>query len=315
MRRRPGRALRSRPVVARAGLPRHPLEMSAPLASASPARRSVRAKVRHGRRTIGRAVQDTHPSARWVRSSRVTERQLLAHGAASVGVSGAGRPPGIRNSRAPGRAGAQGALVLGRQGLRAVEEILSGGGVVTLGPLEQRVEQRVHVSGRGSTWRCARRASAPGLRARVSRDLGQDSRAPSASPRSRSTRGERFGGPTCPARARGRAARTPHRRPRLKDPPRSRPGEALDEGAHLRLGQCADDESTTCASRNAKTAGIDWTRTWPRLLGFSSTFTLASSTAPPVSSTICSIIGPSVRQDHTRAPTGRRPPAPAGTAR
>ena len=52
--------------------------------------------------------------------------------------------------------------------------------------------------------------------------------------------------------------------------------------------------STTWPSRSAKTAGIDCTwKAWA-ILGFSSTLTLASSTAPAVSATAFSSMGPRV---------------------
>ena len=52
--------------------------------------------------------------------------------------------------------------------------------------------------------------------------------------------------------------------------------------------------STTWPSRRAKTAGIDCTLNARATAGLSSTLTLASSTAPPVSATAFSIIGPRV---------------------
>jgi hypothetical protein len=54
--------------------------------------------------------------------------------------------------------------------------------------------------------------------------------------------------------------------------------------------------STTWPLRMAKTAGMDWTwKVWA-MRGFSSTLTLANSTAPPVSATAFSSMGPRVVQ-------------------
>ena len=52
--------------------------------------------------------------------------------------------------------------------------------------------------------------------------------------------------------------------------------------------------STTWPSLMAKTAGIDWTAKDWAMRGFSSTLTLASSTAPSVAATARSSIGPRV---------------------
>ncbi len=54
--------------------------------------------------------------------------------------------------------------------------------------------------------------------------------------------------------------------------------------------------STTLRSLIAITAGIDWTWKAAEIRGFSSTFTFASSTEPPVASITSSRMGPSVLQ-------------------
>ena len=54
--------------------------------------------------------------------------------------------------------------------------------------------------------------------------------------------------------------------------------------------------STTCPLLMAKTAGMDWTAKVWAMRGFSSTLTLTNSTAPPVSPTAFSSMGPRVVQ-------------------
>src|SRR5579875_1345911 len=94
-------------------------------------------------------------------------------------------------------------------------------------------------------------------------------------------------------------------RRRLASSPAATSRSASDGGAGARratnsLTDCSGKApmklSTTCWPRTAKTAGMDCTRKAVATPGFSSTFTLASSTAPPVSSTTFSRMGPRVRQ-------------------
>ncbi len=98
-----------------------------------------------------------------------------------------------------------------------------------------------------------------------------------------------------PGRARAPGAATPRRPRRPGGPPRWRRGRAARRTARTAAsGSAPTNVSTTCPSRSAKTAGIDWTANAWATCGLSSTSTLASSTAPPVSATTFSRIGPSV---------------------
>ena len=65
--------------------------------------------------------------------------------------------------------------------------------------------------------------------------------------------------------------------------------------------------STTFPSRIANTAGIDWTRKLAEIAGFSSTLTLASTTAPSVASTTRSR---SAEVDRTEGSTRSAPGCP-----
>ena len=120
--------------------------------------------------------------------------------------------------------------------------------------------------------------------------------ASSGSPRSMRSRGQRRpprrGGP---ARARGPGAGMPRRPPPPAGRPRSAAGaRRCTNSATWASGTAPMKPSTTLPSRMAKTAGIDCTWKVAETWGFSSTFTLASSTAPSVAATTRSRMGPRV---------------------
>ena len=90
-------------------------------------------------------------------------------------------------------------------------------------------------------------------------------------------------------------AATPRRRlPRACRPWTHRARVSRRTRAPSTPGSAPTKESTILPSSIAKTAGIDCTLKAWAICGFASTSTLASSTAPPVSSTTFSMIGPSV---------------------